>query len=62
MPTNIKLILSAVVVAVAALAGWWQLSIGQSVPGYVVWGLGAFMIFALWIFPETKGKKQKGER
>lgn len=47
---------------VAAVVGWWQLSIGETAPGYVVWGLGVFMIFALWIFPEAKGKKQKGER
>ncbi len=62
MPTHIKLILSAIVVAVAGLAGWWQLGLGQQGPGYVAFALGAFMIFAIWLFPEAKGKKQKGER
>ncbi|SMF53705.1 hypothetical protein SAMN06265365_11851 [Tistlia consotensis] len=62
MPTHIKLILSAIVVLVAAFAGWWQLGLGHQGPGYVAWGLGAFMIFALWVFPEAKGQKQKGER
>ncbi|MGP1254527.1 MAG: hypothetical protein ACTS10_08960 [Kiloniellales bacterium] len=62
MPTHIKLLLSAIVIAAAAALGWWQLDIDQTVPGYVVWGLGAFMIVALWLFPEAKGEKQKGER
>ncbi len=57
MPTHIKLLLSAVVIAAAAALGWWQLGIGQTVPGYVVWGLGAFMIVALWLFPEAKSEK-----
>lgn len=62
MPTPIKLLLSAIVVAVACAVGWWQVDIGQRTPGYVALGLGAFMIVALWLFPEAKGKKQKGER
>lgn len=62
MPTPIKLTLSVIVLAVALAVGWWQIDIGQRMPGYVAIGLGLFMIVALWLFPEAKGKKQKGER
>ncbi|WP_119166549.1 hypothetical protein [Algihabitans albus] len=59
MPTHIKLILSAIVLAVAALVGWWQQGLGETASGYVVWALGLFMIVALWLFPETKRRAQK---
>ncbi|MEX2629254.1 MAG: hypothetical protein WD341_04885 [Tistlia sp.] len=62
MPTHIKLILSLVVLAVAAYVGWWQHGLGHQGPAWVAVGLGLFMVFALWVFPETKGDKQKGER
>jgi hypothetical protein len=30
------------------------MDIGNVAPAWVALGLGAFMIFALWLFPETK--------
>lgn len=62
MPTNIKLMLSLAVLIVAGLVGWWQYGLDHVGPAYVAVGLGIFMVFALWVFPEAKGEKQKGER
>ena len=62
MPTPIKLILSAIVAAVALAAGLWQQNIGQSLAGIVVFALGLFMILAIWLFPETKSDKHTGQR
>ena len=54
MPVPFKILLTGLVALVAATAHFWQMDIGNVVPAWVVLGLGAFMIFALWLFPETK--------
>jgi len=54
-----KIIITCLV-AVAAVAGhFYQAAIGQAVTQWVVLFLGAFMILALWLFPETK-KPRRG--
>lgn len=54
MPTYMKIIITCLV-AIAAVAGhFYQAAIGQAVTQWVVLFLGAFMILALWLFPETK--------
>jgi glucan phosphoethanolaminetransferase (alkaline phosphatase superfamily) len=54
MPVKIKLGLSLVVVLVAAIAAYYQHLLGHDRIQYVVAFLGAFMIFAMWLFPEVK--------
>jgi accessory gene regulator protein AgrB len=58
MPPRIKLILSLLVVLVAVIVHFFQASVGQDVNKWIVLGLGAFMIVALWIFPEA-GKRDR---
>ena len=54
MPVKIKLGLSFGVVIVAAIAAWFQHLLGHDRIQYVVAFLGAFMIFAMWLFPDVK--------
>ena len=54
MPFKIKLGLSFGVVIVAAIAAYFQHVLGHDRIQYVVAFLGAFMIFAMWLFPEVK--------
>ena len=54
MPVRIKLGLSLGVVIVAAIACYFQHMLGHDRIQYVVAFLGAFMIFAMWLFPEVK--------
>jgi hypothetical protein len=58
MPTYIKVIITLLVTITAVGAHFQQAAAGQSTNQWVVLFLGAFMIFALWLFPETK----KGRR
>lgn len=58
MPTGIKLGLSAVVAAVGA--GAWHLEsayAGRGDLGMLAAGLAALMVLAMWLFPETGGRK-----
>jgi hypothetical protein len=61
MPNHVKAILSLLVAAVAAGMFWYQDDIGMTGNAWVAAGLAAFMIAAVWLFPEAKGRKQKGE-
>jgi uncharacterized membrane protein YfcA len=60
MPVKIKLGLSLLVVLVAALAAWYQHTLGHDRIQYVVAFLGCFMIFAMWLFPEVKRDESAG--
>ena len=60
MPVKIKLGLSLVVVLVAALAAYFQHTLGHDRLQYVVLFLGFFMIFAMWLFPEVKREELAG--
>lgn len=57
MPTNIKIIITFLVIVVAIGAHFFQAALGESVNQWLVLFLGAFMGFSLWLFPETKKKK-----
>ncbi len=61
MPNHVKAILSLLVAAVAAGMFWYQDDVGLKGNAWVAAGLAAFMIAAVWLFPEAKGQKQKGE-
>ena len=60
MPARIKLGLSLLVVLVTAIAAWYQHTLGHDRIQYVVALLGAFMIFAMWLFPEVKREESAG--
>lgn len=59
MPNHIKLILSIVVVAVAIAFHIFQARAGHELNSWLALGLAAFMIAAVWLFPEAKGYKDK---
>lgn len=54
MPNRIKILLSLVVLAVAAAAYAFQAALGQVGPRYAVAFLGVFMVVAMWVFPEVE--------
>lgn len=54
MPTYMKIIITCLVVIASVAVHFYQEAIGQSVDQWLVLFLGAFMIFALWLFPEAK--------
>ena len=60
MPVKIKLGLSLIVVLVAAIADYYQHTLGHDRIQYVVVFLGLFMIFAMWLFPEVKREDSAG--
>lgn len=60
MPVKIKLALSLLVVLVTAIAVYWQNALGHDRIQYLVAFLGAFMIFAMWLFPEVKREETAG--
>ena len=54
MPARVKLILSVLVVFVAAAGFCYQQALGQVGPKYAVAVLACIMVIAMWIFPEVK--------
>ena len=54
MPTNVKLLLSVLVVAACVAMFHFQRDLGNIVPGYVALLVGLLMILGTWIFPEVK--------
>lgn len=57
MPTHVKTMLSLLVLAVAAAGYVFQEALGQEGPKYAVAFLGAFMVIAMWVFPEVQRRK-----
>jgi hypothetical protein len=57
MPTQIKLMLSIVALAVGASVHYWERQGGNEQLSWMVAALAVFMVLAMWIFPETKSKK-----
>ena len=53
MPTNIKVGLSILVLVVGVLMYIWEADQGNVQLSWIVIGLSVFMVFAMWIFPET---------
>ena len=59
MPNDVKLIVSAVVLIVAAILAYWSGSpIRPSFSTYVM-VTAVFMVVAMWLFPEAGVKKVK---
>jgi hypothetical protein len=62
MPGTLKLILSILVAIVAGLVHWTQAEAGQDFNSWLVLGLAAFMILAVWLFPEPRRRSGKDGR
>jgi hypothetical protein len=56
MPNDVKAYVSAAVAVVAVVLSYWSGSPVRPEFGPFVLGTGAFMIVAMWIFPEAGGK------
>ncbi len=59
MPTNIRAGLSVIVALVSAVVFYFEYQAGSGWLGWLVLALGAFMIYAVWLFPEAKKTKEK---
>ena len=55
MPVNIKLTISVIVALVGMGAFFLEQRLDEMTVGMVALLLAVFMIFSMWIFPETKG-------
>ncbi len=58
MPNDVKAIVSALAVIVAAVLAYWSGSPIRPEYGTFVMATAAFMVIAMWIFPEAGGKKR----
>ncbi len=56
MPPNIKAFISLLVAIVGAVAYWLERGAGRPDLAWVAGALAAFMILAMWIFPEARRK------
>ena len=58
MPNDVKTVVSIVVLIVAGVLAYWGHSPVRPEFGNFVLAMAAFMIAAMWIFPEAGGKKR----
>ena len=61
MPGNIKVGLSIVVLLLGMLMYIWEADQGNVQLSWIVIGLSVFMVFAMWISPET-GQTRKDQK
>ena len=54
MPTNIRAMLSVIVALATAVLVYFEMQAGSGGRAWLVLGLGAFMLVAVWLFPEAK--------
>ncbi len=59
MPKNIKIGVSVFVLLVGLVYFLFERSIGDPFVGTIGGILSIFMVFAMWVFPETEGRKPK---
>ena len=59
VPNDIKAVLSAIVLAVAIVFGYWEGAYGKPHLFWFVIGFGVFAVLAMWVFPEAVGAKGK---
>jgi hypothetical protein len=57
MPNDVKAYVSATVAIVAIVLAYWSGSPVRPEFGTLLLGTAAFMIVAMWIFPEAGGKR-----
>ena len=60
MPNNIRAMLSVIAALVAVVAFYFEMQAGPGSHKWSVLGLAAFMVYAVWLFPEAKGQKDNG--
>ena len=60
MPNIIRALLSVIVALVAVVAFFFEMQAGPGSLKWSVLALAAFMIYAVWLFPEAKGRKDNG--
>ncbi len=61
MPRNIRAGLTVVVILVALGAFYFEQRAGEALLEWLALGLGAFMVYAVWLFPEAKQKADDPE-
>jgi hypothetical protein len=57
MPTDVKAIVSAIFLIVAAVLAFWSGSPVRPDLAWFVMGTAVFMVAAMWVFPEAGVKK-----
>ena len=57
MPAKYKIIITILVALAAGATYKFQTDAGQDTTPWVALGLGALMIFGIWLFPETRKEK-----
>ncbi len=62
MPSDVKAILSAIVVIVAAILAYWRGSPVRPDFATFIMVTAVFMVVAMWVFPEASGKRADGPR
>ncbi len=60
MPNNIRAMLSVIAALVAVVTFYFEMQAGPGSLNWSVLALAAFMIYAVWLFPEAKGRKDCG--
>jgi hypothetical protein len=61
MPTDVKAIVSAITLIVAAILAYWGGSPIRHDLAPFVMGTAVFMVVAMWVFPEAGGKKRQAK-
>ena len=56
MPNNIRAGLTVIVILVTLVVFYLEHQAGQGALKWLALGLGAFMVYAVWLFPEAKQK------
>lgn len=62
MITKVKSVISILVLLVACGVAAYDYHIGLSAPAFVSLGVGLFVVFAIWVFPDVKRTKGKSTR
>jgi hypothetical protein len=62
MPYDVKAILSAIVLVVAAVLSFWRRSPIRPDFSTFVMVMAALMVAAMWVFPEAGAKKGEAKR
>ena len=62
MPNDVKAILSAITLAVAAVLAYWSGSPIRHDFSTFIMVVAMLMVAAMWVFPEAVGKKSEAKR